>query len=84
MCKKCGIINPNHREAQCKNPPDPNIATKLAKHKKLCNELRKQIVRERIHKSSSGAAASGPQHLPNHNTEHVAHMAAAQAADPHD
>jgi hypothetical protein len=52
MCAICGIINPDHSEDNCPNPPDPNIADKLAKHKKYCNELRKKAARARFQKSS--------------------------------
>ena len=77
MCEKCAMINPDHEEGNCPNPPDPNIAAKLAKHKKYCNDLRKKFVRERINKASSGS-----QQLPgNTSTQHTAHLAAASVSE---
>ena len=74
MCERCAMINPDHKEDNCPNPPDPNVADKLAKHKKYCNEFRKKAARARFQKSSSGTQA-----LPSTGTgvEHTAHMSAA-------
>jgi hypothetical protein len=70
MCEKCGKIDSGHREDNCPNPPDPNISSKLAQHKKLCNDLCKRAVCERINKASSGG-----QSLPAPALLHTAQLA---------
>ena len=74
MCERCTMIDPDHREYNCPNPPDPHIADKLAKHKKYCNELKKRAAREHI---MNQKADSGTQKLlsTNPGAEHAAHMA---------
>ena len=79
MCENCAIINPDHREDQCPNPTDPDIANKLAAHKRACTEARKKIIRDRI-----SASASGSQQLPSTMPQHRAHMAFGSADDAHD
>jgi hypothetical protein len=50
MCKNCASLNPT----------DPNIANKLAAHKKACAKAHKKLIRDRI-----STSASGSQQLPS-------------------